>query len=305
MFHIIQVSNKIKGRLIMDVDLMKLRSESKRAINLNKQLKNLNDEQERQIAEIKNKYKAEMEKVKKQMKNSEGDKLYKKLREMYNEIIYVSGHEYEPEFWLNGIPAKEQEISTYQYFKNSLEKLTGKKLVLYSFNTPFTKKVNEYDEYDFYITTKRMYDLILMPKDVADVLCKRAKSLSMLEYEKIVKELPFVYLLDRFWADDNNTVGLEEGYENKVYVEIKFNDYKNIYNDGIFEDTHFNKNDVEYEKIVLDTFKFWYRGKTYEKYLEEKKQLEKKIKQMQNEQKRLAERKRKLNNLEMQMGVCK
>ena len=281
----------------MDVDLMKLRSESKRVLNLNAKLKDLNDEQERQITEIKNKYKAEMEKVKKQMKNNEGDKLYRKLCEMYNEIIYVSGHEYEPEFWLNGIPAKGQEISTYQYFKNSLEKLTGKQLVLYSFSTPFTKKVNEYDEYDFYTTTKRMYDLILVPKDVAEVLCQRSKKLTMLEYMRVVDELPFVYLLDRFWADDNNVVGLEKEHENKVNVEIKFNNYENIYNDGIFEDTHHNKNDIEYEKIILDTFKFWYRGKKYEKYLEEKKQLEKKIKQMEDEQKRLAETKKKLKVL--------
>ena len=44
----------------MNVDLMKLRSESKRAINLSAELKKLNEEQEREIAEIKNKYKAKM-----------------------------------------------------------------------------------------------------------------------------------------------------------------------------------------------------------------------------------------------------
>lgn len=276
----------------MNIDLIKLRNESREAINLEAELKRLSQSQEQEIEKIKERYGDEMDKIKKKIKNCEGDALYKKLSEMYNEITDIKGYECFPRFKLCGIATKGQNISTYEYFKTELEKLTGKKLVLFSFNTPFTRRDTEYEDHEAYTINKRMYDLLLMPIDASKVLAKKAEKISLLEYYRVIEKLPNVFLITRFWCEDNGKIGLEEKNERTVDVTIGFKHYTNIYNDGIFEDSHYNKNNIEYEKIILNTFEYWYRGRKYEKCLKEKKEIEKRISQMEKEREKLQQKKK-------------
>ena len=289
----------------MNVDLIKLRNESREAIKLEEELKRLSQSQEQEIEKIKKKFGDEMDKIKQKIKNCEGGALYKKLFEMYNEIIDIKGCEYHPEFKLCGIATKGQKISTYEYFKTELEKLTGKQLVLFSFNTPFTRIDTEYEDYEAYSINKRLYDLLLMPIDVSKVLAKKAEKISLLEYYRVIERLPIVFLINRFWCEDNGKIGLEEENERTVDVTIRFNDYTNIYYDGIFEDSHYNKNNIEYENIVLNTFEYWYKGRKYEKCLKEKKEIEKRIKQIEAERRELEKKIKELSVANLELGELK
>ena len=295
----------------MENDLEKFYGDGVKAIKewgkLKDKLIAIGGKEQEEINQIKKKYSLEKEQVKKEIATNDinKDKLYNELSRLYNEILDIRGSWYTPDFILSADLIEGQKISTYEFFKKELEEMTGKKLYLYSFDTYYTEKYNEYDEYDVYTSIRRMYDWILMPEDVAKTLYEKSKKLELKDYIKVVKKLPNVFLLKRFWAEDNQHITCEKENEWNFSTEIEFNDYQDICNKGIFKDSDYNKNDSKYEKVILKTFAYWYKSKKREAILEEKRDMDKKLKKMEETMKRFEARHKELEKTEKDLGDSK
>lgn len=294
----------------MDNNLVEIYNKNKKALKEEKKLfANLDIMKERhdkEVREISNRHKQEREQIVAEIKKNEENKsaLYNKLWKMYNEIHNVNGYEFAPRMQLSSGLIEGQEISTYEYFKNELEKMTGKELTLYMFSTPYTEKVEEIEDYETYVVTKRMIDTILMPKDVVETIYNKSQQIHILDYYKLIKKLPFVFLLQRVSVEDHSKKSeLKEEYEYNIDFSIGFNNYKKEDNKGIFERDEYNKNNTGFEKIVLSTFEYWHKSKMYEKYLQEKREINQKLKEMEKEHKRLIEKQKELNNFDKQGGI--
>lgn len=296
----------------MDKKLLELYEESKKAMDETKdichELKLMSARQKNELEEIKQKHRQEQkELIDNQVKNNEiTAKLTNKLQKMCNDIFGENFRRF-PTLYIATKKYIGGNDCTYKFFKSELQKMTGKNLKLYKFDTPFTRYETEYDMYDSYEALKRMSDVLLMPKDVAEIICDKANGIELHKYIKLIKEMPYVFLLDRVWCydKDRNKVSIEEKIENNFCFKIDLNDFDDKKNNGIFREDEYNKNDTRFEKVVLNTFEYWYYSKKQENLLQEQAKVMEKISQIEKEREKLAQNKKDLIDARLELGKYK
>lgn len=249
------------------------------------------------------------EKIKetKQKHSEELKVLYKQLDELQNckeienlkEVLDYEGHGMAYScLYLDKNIFRGQKINTLNYLKKQLEDKVGEELILVNYTSHFQKKDTEWDEYYSYDVKKTLIDTLFVPKSKLNKIYETFKKLNLENYKKVVKKIPNIFLLKREWFDGNYTEKIELN-EDKFYCRLYFNLLKD-FKEGIFEDDDFNK-DIEYDKIILKTFKYYIKSEKLDKNLREEQELEEKIRENEKLKKQLLNKKELLKKSKIKL----
>lgn len=191
--------------------------------------------------------------------------LKQKPKKDFREFCYkVNGERFfglkMPTYKLEG-----QEISTFEFFKRELEKMTNCKLRYVRYISPFIERRNIYENYDtFGNVYTREYEF-LMPDWATEAFCTDNDELAeekngYIEYERTIKNSDCVFVLNRNLLNGVRGEDYETSTNNRVFY-LEFDDYgENLLQYSIY------KKDKKYDEIILKTLN--YHAKSVNKSLD-------------------------------------
>lgn len=188
-----------------------------------------------------------------------------------------------------------QKVSSLEYFKKLLENKIGEKLVLVEYISKYKQEFDDWDGYAKSVVEKTLIDILLIPKSKQNQLVENFDKLNLQQYKKVIKELPYVFLLERSWNRGEYTQGLKEIKNKHQHFVIDFNDLGG--DKGIFYNSDYNK-DIEYDKIVLKTYSYCVKCEKLRQELRKQEELTKRIKENEKLKKQLEKTQKNIQNSE-------
>ena len=197
-----------------------------------------------------------------------------------------------PSLILDGSIMDDEIVGTATYLKKRLEHKLGKKLNYYCFITPYLKHFRWQDDYYDHV----YIDFFIAEKTVANKLLMKSQTITKYQYDKLLKELPNVFVLKREILElspyNMRKLNLEELYynnqmsprllvknENTINITLEFNknysaDDACLFSSILLDKEVYDKGEI-FERAVLESFVYWCKLQEYKKCLDYNDGLEK------------------------------